>query len=116
MDLSSFQSLLGPGAVTAIMLAVFTLIQKLRENRTTLRTAYETREQARYDQDSKWIAAYRSAAEAHLAYDQEVLLLVGELRYEIQRLRRDQGLTPVEFSPLPKAPPLFPEPQPREAI
>lgn len=109
---NDLQSLLGNGAVTLVVIALLQFLQKLRENRTTLRSGLETREQMRNDNDRSWINAYRSAAEAHLRYDQEILLVVGEMRFEIQRLRRDQGLAPAEFSPLPQAPPLFPEPQP----
>jgi hypothetical protein len=104
------QTLLGNGAVTLFILALIGLYQKLKENRSSLRAAAELREQRRYENDSDWINAYRAAAEQHLQYDQEVLTILGETRYEIQRLRAGQHLPPAEFTPLPHAPPLFPTP------
>jgi hypothetical protein len=112
MEADTVQGLLGNGAVTLFILALISLYQKLRENRTTLRAGLETREQMRNERDASWINAYRAAAERHLKYDSEVLQVVSEMRYEIQQLRRENGHEPAVFSPLPDAPPLFPEPQP----
>jgi len=112
MDGNQVQGLLGNGAVTLLILAAVQLFQKLRDNRTTLRAGLESREQMRNERDASWINAYRAAAEKHLKYDADVLRVVSEMRFEIQQLRREQGHPPAEFSPLPDAPPLFPEPQP----
>lgn len=116
MENNTVQILLGNGALTVTIVALIQLYQKLRDNRTTLRTGLEAREQMRNDNDRSWINAYRSAAEKHLKYDSEVLQVVSEMRYEIQQLRREQGHPPASFSPLPIAPPLFPDPQPMKEL
>lgn len=108
MAADTVQNLLGPGAATAFVLALFTLYQKLRENRTTLRAAYETREQQRYEQDWQRNEAYRAAAEAHLPYDIEMRAGMMELRHVVNHLERRLGETPTVWTPLPQAPPLFP--------
>src|SRR5215216_6091428 len=102
------QMLLGNGAVTLIIIALVQFVQKVRDNKTTLRTSYETREQARYVRDSDWNDKYRSAAEKHMQYDIAILGVVTELRTQVQILRKDQGLEPAVFTVLPIAPPLFP--------
>lgn len=100
--------MLGPSAVTLIILALIQFVQKLRENRTTLRGGYETREQERNEGDRRWIAAYRTAAEAHLPWDIEVRSALIDLRHEVNHGRVERGEAPRVWEPLPQAPPLFP--------
>lgn len=108
MENDTVQILLGNGAITVLILAGIQLVQKMRENRTVLRTAYETREQRRYEQDAHWVASYRAAAEAHLEWDQDMRISNVTLQAAVNRLEERAGGPLTKFEPLPKAPPLFP--------
>lgn len=110
MDDDLLRQILGSTVVASVVGAIFLLIGKLRENRTTLRLGAE---QAMYDRgvgDAEWNASYRTAAEGHLDYDVTMRECVQELRSEVNLLRRQLGLEPHEWPPLPKAPSLFPPP------
>lgn len=102
------QGLLGPSAVTLIILAVIAFVQKLRENRTTLRAGYEAREQRRYEHAIRRLDAFQACAEAHLPWDNDVRNVVRELQYEVNLGRMEAGKPPRDFTLLAPAPPLFP--------
>lgn len=103
------QKLLGPGAITLIVLALFQFVQKLRENRTTLRSSYENREAERSARMEARLDAFYSLAEAHQPWDGEMRAAVVDLRQEVNYLRIDRGEEPRVWVTLPSAPPLFPK-------
>lgn len=108
MTSDNVQFFLGNGAITLFLIALVGLFQKLRENRTTLRSGLEAREQIRHQADAEWINAYRNAAETHLQYDIEMRHGMLELRAQFNTLERQLNLKPTAWSPVPTAPPLFP--------
>lgn len=94
--------LVGPGAIGLIVVAFI----KLRENRTTLKYGYEQNEAAIQGQ---WNARYRAAAEKHLPWDADMRTGLLEVRYEVNLLRQEGGKQPRDWTPIPPAPPLFPD-------
>lgn len=104
------QKLLGPSAITLIILAVFQFVQKLRENRTTLKGGYETREAQRNERVESRLNTMEALAEAHLPWDTEVRHNLRQLQSVVNTLEKDQGRPPTEFGDLRPAPPLFPQP------
>lgn len=95
-------SLVGPGSIGLIILAII----KLRENRTTLKFGYEAQQ---HGQDARWNAAYRAGAEAHLPWDVNRLGEIHELQSFANFLLKRLGEPEREYTPIPPAPPLFPE-------
>ena len=108
MEGNTIQLLMGNGAVTIFLIALLGLYQKLRENKTTLRAGLEAREQQRNERDANWIDNYRSAAEAHMEWDQEMRSSNVHLQVAVNRLEERSGAPLTRFDPIPKAPPLFP--------
>ena len=108
MDDATIQLLLGNGAVTLFLLALLNLYQKIRENKTTLRSGLEAREHERNTRDAHRAAAMQALAEAHLPWDQDMRTAVFELRYEVNMLKQSNGEEPRVWTPIPPAPPLFP--------
>jgi hypothetical protein len=106
---SNIQFFLGNGAITVFILALVGLYQKLKENKTTLRAGLEAREQARNERDAKWIDLYRSAAEAHMEWDQDMRASNVTLQVAVNRLEAGAGQPLTKFEPIKKAPPLFPQ-------
>ena len=108
MEDTTVQLLLGNGAVTLFLLALLNLYQKIRENKTTLRSGLEQREQERNRRDAWRATVMQSLAEAHLPWDQDMRTGMFELRYEVNKLRQENGEEPRAWTPIPPAPPLFP--------
>jgi heme exporter protein D len=102
------QNALGPSAITLIVLAMLKFIQSMRENRTSLRSSYDAREQRRYERMERRLNAMVSLAERHLPWDVEMKQTQMETQSAVHRLERSQGLPITDFSPIRPAPPLFP--------
>jgi hypothetical protein len=105
-----FKDLLGPGALTVFLIALWqgTLeIRKIRAGRKTDRDARDEREDERI---ADWNADYRSYAEAHMPWDQQIQARVYRHEIAINQLQQKAGLDVTPFDPMPPPHPLPPAP------
>jgi len=107
----TWMQILGPGAGTVIGIALLSLIKSFRENRTTLRSNYEAREQQRYDRALRRLDAFQACAEQHQPWDVDMRVGMSEVRHELNLMRAESGKPVREWHPIPPPPPLFPPPE-----
>lgn len=99
------KDLLGPGALTVILIALWQGALEYRKVRTGRQAV---REDHTADRDADWNADYRSYAEAHMPWDQQIQARVYRHEIAINQLQQAASLPVTQFDPMPPPPPLFP--------
>jgi hypothetical protein len=101
--------LIGSGGAVVLAVTAIQFLQKLRDNRAVRRMGLDQQFQTRYSGDVKWINAYRSCAERHGWWDQDMRMANIQKDVAINRLEEKLGMELTKFEPVPPAPPLFPQ-------